>query len=307
MELETGKLSSSSLNLYNSNKFCISVDGSKFSDFGFELIFNEFFSKGDKMVVVHISNTEKLPNIPFNFQPDTIFSKYQTKLLGKLLNTDYMLIVQPKENNSFHALKQVLNINTQKNCNVLVMGFQGHKSEENKKEITKGTIFMIENVHIPTFIIKDKSPRISKSSGGYNWLVGIEDTNSRSFKAFQYCLNFFDSKKDKITIVHIYSKNESNGQVLFEKEILKFCQLKNLKTNFEIKFLENNESSIGKQLNDFINFGEDCFDFIVIGHNAGKYKNLEFSPIIEICKYAEANILYFCDEDPKKCTRFISY
>lgn len=283
---------------YSGTKFCISVDGSKYSDYGFEIVFNDLFKKGDKIIVTHICNADKLVNIPFNYLPDTIQNKYETKLLGKLLKTDFNLIFQTKETNIKHAMEQVFDICTSNSCNVLVMGFQGHKADINKKEITRGTIFMVEKVHIPTFIIKDNISRKNKTSGGYNWFIGIENSNSKSFKAFQYALKFIDLVKDKILIFHVKQFADQEEEMILE-EIEKFCKEKNL-INYEIKIHENQAiKSIGTEICNYVNFAQEMFDFIVVGHNPGKYRNLEASPIIEICKSAQANILYYCEDEVK--------
>lgn len=170
----------SSINILG-NKFCVSVDGSKFSDFGFELVLNEFFKKRDKLLVTHISNQDNLNNTPFIALPDTIQTRYETKLLGKLLQQDYNIVIQPLDKNMVHAIEQVFDICVANNCNIMMLGFQGYKADKIKKEITKGTIFMIENVHIPTFILKDYTPRSEKPTEGYRWFVGIENSNSKSF------------------------------------------------------------------------------------------------------------------------------
>lgn len=296
MDLKT-HLSSRSSDAFSGTKFCISVDGSKYSDYGFELIFNDMFKRGDRIVVAHISNSEKMDQIPFNYLPDTIQNKYETKLIGKLLKSDYSLVVQPKEKKVSHAMEQVFKICNQNRCDVLVMGYQGHKADHHKKDITKGTVFMIENVHIPTFIVKDDITRTKKTDGSFSWLIGIENSNSKSFKAFEYSLKFMDLQKDRIVILHIKQFKEREEE-LIENEIKNFC-VKNKIENADIKLVENDGTSIGTQINSFINYGEVNFDFVVIGHNCEKYKNLESSPIIEICKTAQVNILYYCKEDSK--------
>jgi hypothetical protein len=74
-------------------KYCIAVDGSDNSDWAFDLVLNELLQKGDKVVVVHISNPNK-SDVPFAFQANSIVSKYEAKLIGKLLKQDYLIITQ---------------------------------------------------------------------------------------------------------------------------------------------------------------------------------------------------------------------
>lgn len=49
------------------------------------------------------------------------------------------------------------------------MGYQGHKGDTNQKDIKRGTVFILENVHNLTFIIKDDTIRQKKTDSAYSW------------------------------------------------------------------------------------------------------------------------------------------
>lgn len=178
--------------------FCISVDGSTFSDYAFDITFNELYKKGDKLVVAHISNPEK-KDLPYECQSSTIHSKYQTICGGKFNSSDYEILVQERKKGNIHALEDLNSISLKRNVSAIVMGFQGHKANEQKKELTKGITFMIKSITIPTFIIKENSIRKKKESGGFTWVILIEDQDSKSYEAFKVALTFVHPNKDKVT------------------------------------------------------------------------------------------------------------
>ena len=86
-----------STNGNGNNIYCVAVDGSKSSEYAFNLVLNELYRKGDKIYVVHISNCQKAIDLPFDYQPETILSKYDTKLSGKILKSHFEVINKERE------------------------------------------------------------------------------------------------------------------------------------------------------------------------------------------------------------------
>lgn len=72
-----------------------------------------------------------------------------------------------------------------------------------------------------------------------------------------------DLEKDKIVILHIKKFNETE-ESLFDSGIKNFCQQNNIK-NTGIKIINNDGSSVGTQINSFINYEEVNINFVVIG------------------------------------------
>jgi hypothetical protein len=274
-----------------SKKYCIAVDGSDYSDWAFQLVTEELYSKGDKIVLVHISNSSKLSEIPFAFQPKTILSKYDAKLAGKLSSSDYKIITQDRDSTSSHALLQVNNIAIKENCSVLVLGFHGHNMSKDKKEISKGISFIISNIKLPTIVVKENVKRKNKSTGIFTWATCIEEANSRSFKAFEYFSNYLNITKDKMIGSHIDSHGSSTAQEVKEL-FLQTCQTKGI-SNYEFEITTySQKNEIGTIITNFVNFNEkDQIDFLIVGHNPKK--NSEKSPLNMVIKSAQCNVLFY--------------
>lgn len=267
-------------------QYCVSIDGSEYSDMAFNLVFNELFQKNDKITVVHITNPAK--SIPFACQADTILNKYQTILIGKLPKTQYSIIIKQRDEKVVHALQQVNNTAVQNNCSVLVMGSHGHKENKQKNEVSKGINFIINNIKIPTIIVKESTKRKDKDNGAFTWLVSIDKAESRSFKAFEFSTNYLDHSKDRVIGLHFKTGDyvESSIQEYFEK----LCKEKGI-LNYSFDFADYEKNvSLGKQIANYVNFNnKNYIDFLVVGHNPNKKE----SPAYEIIQNAQTNVLFY--------------
>ncbi len=278
----------------NSEKknYLVSVDGSDNSDWGFDMIFNEIYKKGDYITLIHVANQKKISNIPFKNQPDQIMSKYETKLIGKLPKSDYLLIRRDRDNDKIHALEVVQTVAKTNNVDLLVLGSTGHKGVKDKKEISSGISYLIEHITIPSILIKENSQRSKKESKGFNWVVCIENHYTRSFKAFELATTLINKETDSIIALHLTNnlvENYKETEDAFEK----YCTKVGITKRRFIPTEKKLSVSTGKNICDFVNFGDDYIDFVVIGHNYTKYVNNKGeSPTVEIIKYAQANILF---------------
>ena len=275
----------------NSKKYCIAVDGSEYSDWAFQLVTDELYQKGDKILLVHISNSTKFSDIPFAFRPKTILSKYDAKLAGKFSTKDYKILTQERDSNSTHALLQVNNIAIKEQCTVLVLGFHGHNMNKDKKEISKGISFIISNIKLPTIVVKESIKRSNKNNGHFTWAASIEEANSRSFKAFEFFTNYIDTQRDHLIGSHITNLGEEKAQevkLYFEQT----CQIKAI-TNYSFNLIEySSKISIGNTIINYINFNEnETIDFLIVGHNPKK--NSENSPLHIVIKSAQCNVLFY--------------
>jgi hypothetical protein len=272
-----------------SNSFCISVDGSEFSDYAFDLVLNELYQKKDKIFIFHIANPTKSSEIPYNFKPDVISSKYDSKLTGKLNKGDFQVIVKDRDEKSAHALQQVYQLATEKNGSILVLGFKGHKATADN-DLTKGVNFVINNIKLPTIVVKENLQRSKK--GSFNWLCSIEQANSRSFKAMEFSLNYIDKSKDQVIGLHITLYGESHAEEIktyFENT----CQENGVINYNFITIDKENSVSIGKAIANYANFSEIPIDFLVLGHNPNKYEQKDVSPAFDVINSAQCNILFY--------------
>ncbi len=272
--------------------YCVCVDGSKFSQYGWEVTYQELYTKGDRIVVVHISNPDKEGIIPYESQPKTLFLKYQTVLGGKLKEGDYEIVIEPRIKGSEHALENLKKISEDKKVDCIVIGYQGHKTNQLKKELSKGNDFMIKNFTIPVMIIKEKSIRKNKDNGEFTWLFCIVNKYSRSYKAFEAALAYIDTTKDKIRGVNLFRHGDGHEKEEIKDEFLNRCKELKIK-DASFKYMENDKSlTIGKQFCNIINFGDEYIDFICMGHNIKKYDNFEKAPTVEVIKFAQTNIFF---------------
>lgn len=278
----------------SNKKYCIAVDGSQYSEWAFDLVLNELYEKGDKIVIVHISNPDKSANIPFAYQSETIFSKFDAKLTGKLLRGDYQLVKQDRNKSTTHALTQVNQIAVANGCTVLVMGFHGHKENKQKNEMSKGTNYIMTNIKIPTIVVKENITRKDRESGAFTWMASIEQANSRSFKAFEFATNYVNLSKDKVIATHVQTYNENLSQEI-EEYFGEFCKKIGINNN-SYKLVQKEGSDIGIQISNFVNYNDtEVIDFVILGHNPNKYKSgdTSASPVEIVIKSAKANILFY--------------
>ena len=277
------------MDIKHKKKYCICVDGSVYSEYGFDLVFDELYEKGDNIVVTHVYNNEKLSEIPFDNQPKSIQSKYETKLIGKLVQTDFEIIIKDKGNSNEHSIEIVNGLAKNRNCTMLVMGFHGHKGEKEKKEVSKGIIYLIKQIKLPTFIIKERSQRKSKESGGFLWLVFIEKSNTRSFYAFEFALNYINKDLDKIMGINIV---DGYKDTVIELQFNSICKKVGIK-NISFQYLPiQRDLKVTGMICEMVNFGKDYVDFLVLGHNPSKTK-VEESPCLEVMKNSKTNILFY--------------
>jgi hypothetical protein len=272
------------------NLFCISIDGSKYSDYGFELTINELKKKGDKLLVLHIFNPNKT-DLPYECQSKTIYSKYQTICSNKFNTSDYEIMLQEKKSSSEHALDSLYPIANNKKATAIIMGHQGHKENSLKNELSKGIIYMIKTITIPTFIIKESCSRKSKESGGFTWMIFIEDQDSNSYSSFKESLKFIHPNKDNVIGISVVDNKKETKHDLV-KDFTVLCEKAGVK-KFSFDLRDRNEEKLGKQLVDIVNFGTDIADFVVVGHNVSKYTHIESSPTVDMIKFAQANVFYF--------------
>jgi len=280
------------------NIYCVAVDGSESSEHAFNLVLNELYKKGDRIYVVHITTNKKSTELPYDYQPETIRSKYDTKLSGHLIRSQYDVILTERHSNNDHALVQVNEIAIAKKCTLLVIGFHGHKLSNTRSELTKGISYIINNIKLPSIVVKENSSRKKKENNGFTWMSAIEDNSSKSFKAFQYSLNYVDSSKDRVVGVHVKVHDDEWASDV-KNSFDSICDNKQL-SNFVFCAVEKPKGkNVENVLTDLVNFNEkESFDFLILGHNSNKSGNFnpksKAFPVGEVIKNSQANIFFFC-------------
>lgn len=270
-------------------KFTLSVDGSKYSLDSFNLVMHEFFTLQDKIFVYHIKANNQL-DLPFASQAENIKSVYESKLIGSITKEHYSLVVADQDSKEINKIAQVYSLALKANTTVLFIGFQGTKTKP-KDELTNNIKFLISNVKIPSFIIKDYNPRSEKLLKGYTWLICIDSPNSRSWNAFVFALNYI-KPSDHIIGFHI-NPNSVISQAVNDEFIL-MCS-SNAIVNAEFKIIKDTHQSVSQEILNYVNYTEKTPDFVVLGHNTSNYREdlNKDSPAVEVLKKAQTNILFY--------------
>ncbi len=275
-----------------SKKYVVAVDGSESSDVAFHLVLHELLHENDKIDFIHISNPDKKAFIPYEFQPQTIISNYDAILTSSLPTRRFKIIAEFREKND-HAIIQVNNLAKNYNADIIVLGYHGHKGNKQKNISGKGVDYIIEKSFIPTLIVKEKISRQDKKNGKFTWVVMIRnsDPESRSFKAFQFAMDYIKPDVDRLIGVHVkcgYTVDK------VKKAFVDICKEKKI-ADYGFKIFErDSEMDIGQQLTEFVNYNEDeVIDFIVMGLNPNKIDS-QTKPLNYVVKNAMTNVMFSC-------------
>lgn len=273
-------------------KICLSVDGSVNSESAVCLVLEEILnSKLDSILAIHIKYDNQ-NSLPFNLQVSSIKSYIESKLVGSLNTDKYFVSIQDPEKKFDHALSQVYNSCVQQKVDFIAMGFQGTSNKKNLSEISRGIKNVVTSFQIPSLIIKEYIPRKDKKNNAYIWMACIDSHSTRGWKAFESSSKFINPK-DKIICGH-FSVNDREKELIRE-EFVKHCDAHGFKNHEFLDIPFDNKKTVGAHIYEYVNYIEDTPDFIILGHNPGKYltdNNIDNSPAIEVMKKAQTNIIF---------------
>lgn len=274
-------------------KYCVAIDGSEYSNYGFYKILNENFKSGNRLYLLHVYNPKKFLVMPSEMLPENLIPCYEKKINEKLRKSDYEIIKKQKPESEETVMVSVIEIATEKNVDLLVVGAVGHKGIKKSKILTKNIHYLVKNCKIPTLAMKHYIPIEKKESRGTNWLICLKDDLDRSFRSFEFCQKMINKKFDIIIALHF-----SNDKFLPDKVKKAFetrCKVNGInKKIFNVRKFDENES-LGKNILDYLIFGQELIEYVVVNHNIHKYKDLEKCPTVELLKYGKHNII-FCRE-----------
>ena len=264
------------------NVFIIGVDGSEGSHNAFELVVKDFHRTGlDKTIVVHIYNSKKEHELGTQYHSKNIFNRYSDELKNNLKQHDYEIIFEDRKENE-NVFEQINNIANEKNATLLVVGFRGYKGSKNRPdELSKSITYLVHKPKIPVLVIKEKVSRTFRQEGKFKWLICLESSESKSFKAMKSMLRYVDAEND---IVHgltvdtsfkdIGGDHDDKNEVrkTFENQMKAF-DIKN--SDFSIihkkEKTENIHDLISKWINKNLSDENHWIDFVVLGYNPSKY------------------------------------
>lgn len=282
-----------------SNCFIIGIDGSAGSHNAFELVLNDLHRKGlDKIILVHVFS-EKDEEAGIQFHNKTIYNKYSEELKSKLHEDDYEIIFEERKPNE-NVFEQINDIAVSKKASLMVLGFRGKNGAKSRPdELSNAITYLVHKPRIPVLVVKDIIVRSEKTDSTYNWLVCLESTESKSFKALESMCRFVDADNDTFTAITVKSQksngeNEISIQRKFEEKMNEY-EIK----KFSYKILEKEGDD--KVHRTIVKFVLDCqkntdlaFDFVVCGYNPLKYSldKDASNTTVDILKYSDVNIFF---------------
>merc|ERR1712084_185488 len=102
---------------------------------------------------------------------------------------------------------------------------------KSKKYISKGIMYLVKNITVPSLVIKECSQREKKEDKGFTWLVCLENHYTRSFKLFEFVTSLIDKSKDTIIGLHFWQLDHNRE---LEENFEKYCNRLSIKNR---KFL----------------------------------------------------------------------
>lgn len=274
-------------------KYAIAIDGSEHAEFGFQKILNEKFKLGNKIVLIHIYNQDKFSEMPLERLPEHLLPKYEKALSEKIPNkSDFEILKKQKESTADTPLEDVVEIASEKHADLLVVGAVGNKGVKKSKNLSKGLSYLIQNCKIPILVMRQSAPS-GKSNKGSNWLVCIKDDNDRSFRSFDFAVRLIDKEKDSVIGIHFSGEKfvMDNVRKVFES----YCKENKVKNRVFIARENDKSKTLGKNILDYLIFGQEVIDYVVVNHNIQKYMDLQKCPSVELIKYGSHNVC-FCRE-----------
>jgi len=314
-------------NSSNNLSYCVSVDGSKHSDFAIELVLTDFFKKGDRLNVVHVLNNDFERMTPYDYEVHKVLDHYINKNGRSIAKKDYKSHCLERNPKTKHSLQQTFVVSIEQRSDMLFVGFKGDKTSEittsnfpksysalsnstkqnissisKNNKLSNGILYILELPKLPltTCIVKEVSHRNNKDNKGFTWCFCIKDLNS-SYQLFKNMLTFVNKELDVIKGIHIKTESGKYDKEL-EKQFKKHCQENGVK-HFTFKYLDRSKSfsdSIGLQISNLVNFGEDYIDFVICHYDNASYYYIENHPLYDLIMNVESNVIFSQIDCPNK-------
>jgi hypothetical protein len=189
---------------------------------------------------------------------------------------DYEIVFEERKENE-NVFEQVNDIAGTKNATLIVLGFRGYKGNKSRPdELSKSVTYLVHKQKIPVLVIKEKTAREYRRGGKLKWLICLESTESKSFKALQSMLRYVDAENDVIHGINVDSNatEEENSPVkkAFEEQMVKF-EIK----NYLFSLIPREDKSVDLHhlienwITEHLRNENHYLDFVVLGYNPIKY------------------------------------
>lgn len=262
-----------------SNVFAVGVDGSDGSHNAVELVVSNLYRKGlDKIFIIHIASQDD-EHKGLQYHSKTIQSKYHDFMKEHVQADDFEIVFEERQKNE-SVFEQINHIAVTKNATIMVLGYRGSSGSKNRPdELTKGITYLVHQPKIPVLVVRERLVREFRSNREFKWLVCLEGSDSRSFKALQSMCRFIDTDTDIVHGIHIETGNhkvDANHPVkkVFTEKMNEY-EVKN--SDFTILEREDKSKNLHHILIDWVknHLKEESnyIDFVILGYNPTKYIN----------------------------------
>jgi len=249
--------------------FCISVDGSKHSDFAFDMITENFFFSNTKLLCVHVFNSKIDMNLNYSNKKSTVLEKYYSKIEKYQKQSHF--VIEDKIS-SIHALEQASRLAYNYHSNFIVCGYHGLKGPRgDNKELAIGHDYLLTSSNIPVMIIKEETIREKKKDGYFKWLIILDRQFHYPVKAFQAFIPLIDPEKDHVFAYGCYENAGGKTDVL-KDQFMNVINKHDVKNFSYDNIFYTPKQPLYQHVIELSNFGNTLFDFIVIYNNSSKYR-----------------------------------
>jgi hypothetical protein len=249
--------------------FCIDVDGSKHSDFAFEMVTENFLFPYTKLLCIYVYNSKLDSILNYNNKKTTVLEKYASKI--EKFKKQSHFVTEDRVSKT-HTLEQAERLAENYNANFLVCGYQGLKGPRgDNKEQEIGTDYLLSASKTPVMIVREETKREKKKDGVFRWLVIMDRQYTYTAKAFSSFIPLIDASKD---FVHCFGgyPNSVSGTDVLEDQFKKLCEKNGIKNSTYEPVIYSLKKSLAQLVIETINFGDTIYDFVIIYNNSGKFK-----------------------------------
>ena len=260
------------------NRICFLLDGGTDSKRSFDIAVKEFLPrlKNRELVGCHIYDSINDSSFNWQYKKDYILDQYLFSF-DRIIKYPNLIYLQDKK--YLHNIIQAYNIAINLSAQYFIFNFYSLKEQNlSLNNIFTGLDYLLTENKIPTIIMKDELMRCDKEKGvsnnkGYNWLILLDGTNTKSLNALEYFWPLIDRQKDFIYALTLVNNTFYSDQIK-DKFIKKMNQY-NLRENINYYYFFDCVPSKKqfKYLKEFINFNENYyFDFVLFYNNPLRYK-----------------------------------
>ena len=257
--------------------FSLSLDGSKDTENGFQMLLQEYLPHRNKLNCVFIYDNENDQEFTYQNQKDTIISKFETLLYIKFPNKDrYTFYTNQLYPERFNAeIEQVYSyiIKNCSNVDYMVFGYGGLKNQICNYVFQYNAIdYLLCNSIKPFILIKEFCLRKTSLNKNYHWLFIIENHIPEGLKAIEAFKDLINFSCDQITIGNLIPENGRDylKDLAISKVIRHGIEFNRVEYNL-IEYSKKPGQKI-KEFSEFVNFNNNhSFSFIIFYNKPQKY------------------------------------